>query len=703
MNNERLRKETKMNAAKKEVFSQIDLGKHIESYLLRGISMKLFYTYRVSLLLIIVFVCLFADTSLGFEFAGGTGEPNDPYKIETATQLISIGLDPNMLSRHFILIEDINLVNLPDRNRFYDAVIPGQVTWEYISGLPARPVANNVFSGSFNGSGHIIRNMRITSDGIDGIGLFGALDQGAVVMNLGIEGINIHSTGSCIGSLVGYNMGTIVSCYSKGAKVRGDKYVGGLVGYNSGNLVNCYSNYSNGEEVQGNRYVGGLVGNNNGSISNSYAVGAAIREEVSRSASGLVGGNSGSITNSFWNTDFINTSTSSFCGIGLPTSKMKDINTYRAVGWDLRGEPNDGTCEFWDCDPNQYPQLSVFDDYLPNTLEGEGTPEFPYIIYDANDLGSVWYRPMAYYQLGTHIDLNDISWTTAIVGWFGGQFDGNDLNVYNMSIKGGGHLGLFGILGHEAKITRLGIENISVEGAGLCIGGLVGFNYSGNLINNYCTGMVSGDSVMQDFYIGGLVGYNSLGYIADCCHTGTVSNGGSLSQRDNYIGGLVGYNDLGDIMNCYNIGEVSGLGAVGGLVGYNGGSITSSYSSCDSICKVNGSSYVGGLIGESHGSVANCYSNTEVNGDISVGGLVGECYGSVDNCYSTGDVNGITFCIGGLIGNSFGGSVANCYSTSDVKGSSSSMGVGGLIGNCSANNVENCYSIGRINGGVGVG
>ena len=58
------------------------------------------------------------------DFAGGTGEPNDPYQIATAEQLISIGSDPNLLDKHFVLINDIDLdPNLPGGQVFPRAVI----------------------------------------------------------------------------------------------------------------------------------------------------------------------------------------------------------------------------------------------------------------------------------------------------------------------------------------------------------------------------------------------------------------------------------------------------------------------------------------------------------------------------------------------------------------------------------------------------
>ena len=59
-----------------------------------------------------------------YHFAGGTGEPNDPYQIATAEQLISIGSDPNLLDKHFILLNDIDLdPNLPGGRVFTQAVI----------------------------------------------------------------------------------------------------------------------------------------------------------------------------------------------------------------------------------------------------------------------------------------------------------------------------------------------------------------------------------------------------------------------------------------------------------------------------------------------------------------------------------------------------------------------------------------------------
>jgi hypothetical protein len=46
----------------------------------------------VSLLIVVVTMALQA---LAYGFAGGAGQPRDPYQVATAAELMSIGSDPN--------------------------------------------------------------------------------------------------------------------------------------------------------------------------------------------------------------------------------------------------------------------------------------------------------------------------------------------------------------------------------------------------------------------------------------------------------------------------------------------------------------------------------------------------------------------------------------------------------------------------------
>ncbi|MGD2095878.1 MAG: GLUG motif-containing protein, partial [Phycisphaerales bacterium] len=193
---------------------------------------------------------------------------------------------------------------------------------------------------------------------------------------------------------------------------------------------------------------------------------------------------------------------------------------------------------------------------------------------------------------------------------FTGVFDGNGYAISHMTINGNDYLGLFGWLEYESEIRDLGVVNINVIGSGHSVGGLLGWNPGGRLINCYSTGTVSGDS-----YVGGLIGTIDLGgSIINCYSTGTVSG-------DSYVGGLLGWNIYGGIISCYSTGTVSGGGAVGGLVGRNKGEINKCYSTST----VSGEWLIGGLVGnhEYSGIVTNCYAAGSVTGTRYVGGLVG--------------------------------------------------------------------------------
>ena len=58
------------------------------------------------------------------QYGGGTGEPNDPYQIATAEDLMLLGESPEDYDKHFILTTDTDLdPNLPGRKVFDKAVI----------------------------------------------------------------------------------------------------------------------------------------------------------------------------------------------------------------------------------------------------------------------------------------------------------------------------------------------------------------------------------------------------------------------------------------------------------------------------------------------------------------------------------------------------------------------------------------------------
>jgi len=162
------------------------------------------------------------------KYSGGTGEPNDPYQIATAEDLMLLGETPEDYDKHFVLTADIDLdPNLPGRKVFDRAVIAPDTndatTW----------FEGTAFTGVFEGNRHTISNLTITGAGY--LGLFGQLGSWlhqAEVQDLMLLDASIIGSGNYIGSLVGVNGGEVARCHSDGTVTGFGDQVGGLVGQN---------------------------------------------------------------------------------------------------------------------------------------------------------------------------------------------------------------------------------------------------------------------------------------------------------------------------------------------------------------------------------------------------------------------------------------------------------------------------------------
>lgn len=226
------------------------------------------------------------------EFAGGTGEAADPYRIATVEQLLSIGDDPNLLAKHYLLVSDLDLdPNLPGRRVFDGAVIAHD-------GQPdAAPYPS--FAGRFYGDGHTIRNLTIRTETLQYLGLFGAVGTAGRIYDLRVENASIEGPGR-IGALAGSSDGSIVNCHVDGSIRAADEsnWVGGLVGTNTGGVSNCQAAVTVTAGDSGFQ-LGGLVGVHRGRIVNSRATGDVAAGRGSFDIGGLVGGClGGSIENS---------------------------------------------------------------------------------------------------------------------------------------------------------------------------------------------------------------------------------------------------------------------------------------------------------------------------------------------------------------------------------------------------------------------
>jgi len=511
------------------------------------------------------------------QYSGGSGTAEDPYQIATAADLIALGETADDYDKHFILTADIDLdPNLPGGKVFDRAVIAPDVN-DLDNGFQGP-----FFTGVFDGSDHTISHLTISRGGYGwGLSLFGETGSEAVICNVGLEAVDVNGTAG----LVGCNAGSICQCYATGT-VKGS---GGLVGRNTGSISQCYftgtvngsgglvgsnakgeiaMSYSMGT-VNGSRGVGGLVGRNLGCVILSYSTadvsangslaGGLIGDMTLRSRLGAysvsdralvsmcystgrvtatdgVGGLAAShfpdpsvVQNSFWNVQTSGQAESAG-GIGLTTAEMQDIQTYLEAGWDFVGQSENGLHETWHMpEEGGYPVLAIFNGYTPAQLRGKGTVNEPYLISDAVQLGAVaYYSDSAHYQLAASIDLSGIRWGIAVVPWFKGTFDGNDMTISHMTITGGSNVGLFGLLETEAEVTNLGLLDVNITDSIGNVGALVGHFCEGSVERCYSTGSVRGDR-----YVGGLVGSGWYHSVTTSYSTGTVTG-------DEEVGGLMG-------------------------------------------------------------------------------------------------------------------------------------------------------------------
>ncbi|MEO8779952.1 MAG: YDG domain-containing protein, partial [Rhodanobacter sp.] len=400
--------------------------------------------------------------------------------------------------------------------------------------------------------------------------------------------------------------------------------------------------------VSGNGNVGGLVGSNsNGTITNGYW------DTNTATAAGLQGvGNSN-------NPNVIGLSTSALASAlpaGFTTGVWGNIDNQTTPY--LLANASFGT---------------VSGSVILGT-DSSTTPTYYNVILSLNQLQNINSTGLALdYVLGGNIDASATSGWNSGAGFaplgadsnhsFTGVFDGLGHTVSGLTIdrSGTNNVGLFGYV--DGGILRnIGLLGDSVSGR-YNVGGLVGYNHGGTIIDAYATGGVNGGQ-----FVGGLVGYNTAtGTISDAYATGNISG-------FKFIGGLVGSNSNGMISDAYATGSVSGSSYIGGLAGYNSNNSTirDSYAT-GSVSGIH--SATGGLVGKNTlSTIINAYATGSVSGNSNAGGLVGSnSHGTISNAYATGSVSGNSN-IGALVGINSNGTINNGYWDTSTSGQPTMVG-----------------------------
>jgi hypothetical protein len=285
------------------------------------------------------------------------------------------------------------------------------------------------------------------------------------------------------------------------------------------------------------------------------------------------------------------------------------------------------------------------------------------------------------FKLGANIMLNDTAnwedWVTnppanewVPIGTrsnkFNGKFDGNGYVVSGVYVNSeNDYQGLFGYTDGDVEIKNLGVTASYIKGENN-VGGLVGYNYVGKIINSHFIGVVTGRDT-----VGGLAGVND--------NTGTISNShfNGTVTGEMYVGGLVGTN-RSTVSNSYSVGTFTGKMYVGGLVGTNRsvGTNISTVSNSYSAGTVTGENHIGGLAGlNNNGTVEKSYFIGTVDGGSVVGGLAGSAWqdSKTTHNYVIGTITGANS-VGGLIGHNYYCSTGYNYFVGNVIGTGNNVG-----------------------------
>ena len=657
------------------------------------------------------------------DIGGGKGTVQNPYIIETRQQLDNMRFEVNS---HYKLGNDIDLEN---------------IGWNSIV----------EFTGSLDGAGYTIRNLRIAQPEVDRVGLFGYA-KGAVIKNLTIENVDIEGK-NYVGVLVGDGLNSfqIDNCIVKGiGKVKGTSYIGGLIGRSSnGEISNSsvqidvegsasfvgglggYTDrvqvrrcWTSGDVTSTGSKVGGLIGLTkastvSGSVTESYSLGKVLGEEE---VGGLIGVTSvyssniitvencfalGDVTsNSIYDgyagglighlagsSDYLNVIKNSYSGGKVNSSSNRYIAGFigRVIGSVISCYYDGIVCKDVPMDTRAVSKLTTAMKSQLTFIDWDFDN-----VWDIEEGSSYPYlknipKPL---EVSEGLPENDVA---------GGKGTVDEPYIIetrqqldNMRCEISAHYKL----GRDIDLENIGWKPI----------GSNSFSFKGNLDGNGHT--IKNLKITQiDVDRAGLFSHIYGSAIKNL----TIEN--VDIEGKSYVGALVGYASHSFLIdNCtvQGTGKVKGISHIGGLVGGSIGinNIDGKISNSSGKINVEGSqSMVGGLAGHVEKTqVSNCYAVGDVTGtDSEVGGLVGvvNMRSSITQSYSLGKAVGKSK-VGGLIGagyssDSGGITVEDCFALGDLTSNDINQAyIGGLIGLLTGtsgynNTIKNSYSAGKIN------
>jgi hypothetical protein len=696
---------------------------------------------KSGILFFLILILHFSVSAFAYDWSTnqGDGSEGNPYQISEPNHLMSIGSNADLLDRHFILTNDIIFDPNNNPNHVFDKALiaPDTSTSSNYQGT--------VFSGTFDGEGYSIFNLKINSSGADYIGLFGNIDSGTV-NNLTLRNVDIQADGY-VGGLAGSNSGEITNCITAG-NISGNNYIGGSCGQNTGTLVSC--SYQGGT-VSGDR-VGGLIGWNFGTIKYSYALGTIQGGDYVGGLTGIawglveqcfancnVTGDSyvGGLSGDAGETSLVllncysqgqvegNDMTGGLVGV-IHGATPVAVNCYSAtqvippVG--CEGDPQCrvggfvGLCFsepigcYWDTEASGLTDGVANQDPDPSGVVGLPTEQMMLMdTFVGWGCGGAW-------TIQNGVDYPHLAWE-GVPGdpfpreqYSGGSGVSSDPYLISTPQELSTINNYYCHLSESFKLIADIDMNELAEGEFKPIGSTQPFtgifDGNGHIISNLTC--INSENNRGRIVVG-LFGTVGGGYESDVTtkiyNLTLIDPNIVQSGTDTYCtsGALAGISDYGSqisniaVINT-NVSNSTTDASGGGIIGRNYGVLS------NLICsgRIETTVYAGGIVGANHGTLKHCEFSGQVAGGNCTGGLAGRNTQIVDQCSTRGTVEGqhntglVNSGIGGLVGECYYGSkIRDSYSQCDVTGDHD---VGGFCGSVLNSELSNSYSTGSVNG-----
>lgn len=134
--------------------------------------------------------------------------------------------------------------------------------------------SNTGYQGTFDGQGHSITGLSITTNSTDGGNavLFDGIGSNGTVKNLQLVNVSytVQQNGAA-GGIANSNYGTITACSVKGDITANSGAVGGIASINNGSIIGCwYNGQLEGHNSTGGTPMGGIACINDGSVAACY-------------------------------------------------------------------------------------------------------------------------------------------------------------------------------------------------------------------------------------------------------------------------------------------------------------------------------------------------------------------------------------------------------------------------------------------------